>query len=186
MGLVLPRFYAILDRSLRPDLLLGTLARTLLEAGVTLIQLRAKQAPSGQLLAQAGELLSLLPSQVRLVVNDRADVAWLSGAAGLHVGQDDLPVGLARALLGPDRLIGFSTHNLEQLESRLPHGHQDGGGTRRGPGASEGSKGARPPATGGHWRYHTGQRRRYHRGRRRFCGGYQRLADSARHSGTAG
>ncbi|MFQ5926563.1 MAG: thiamine phosphate synthase, partial [Terriglobia bacterium] len=52
-----------------------------------------------------------------VVVNDRADVAWLAGAAGVHLGQQDLPVAAARALLGPERLIGVSTHTFTQVEA---------------------------------------------------------------------
>ncbi|MFB3153892.1 MAG: thiamine phosphate synthase [Candidatus Acidiferrales bacterium] len=117
MPLTLPRFYAVIDRSIRPDLSLQQIARVLAGAGVRLVQLRAKQASGGALLAEAKELRSLLPPEVSLIVNDRADVAQLSRAAGVHLGQDDLPVSVARRLLGPDKLIGFSTHNLEQIEA---------------------------------------------------------------------
>ncbi len=117
MPLTLPRFYAIIDRSIRPDLSLQQIARVLAGAGVRLVQLRAKQASSGALLAEAKVLRSLLPQEISLIINDRADVAQLSRAAGVHLGQDDLPVAPARRLLGPDKLIGFSTHNLEQIEA---------------------------------------------------------------------
>ncbi len=117
MPLTLPRFYPVIDHSIRPDLSLQQIARVLAGAGVRLVQLRAKQASGGALLAEAKELRSLLPPEVSLIVNDRADVAQLSRAAGVHLGQDDLPVSVARRLLGPDKLIGFSTHNLEQIEA---------------------------------------------------------------------
>ncbi len=117
MPLTLPRFYAVIDRSIRPDLSLQEIAQVLAGAGVRLVQLRAKQASGGALLAEAKELLSLLPPGISLIVNDRADVAQLSQAAGVHLGQDDLPPAPARRLLGPDKLIGFSTHNLEQIEA---------------------------------------------------------------------
>jgi thiamine-phosphate pyrophosphorylase len=55
----------------------------------------------------------------RLIVNDRADVAKVAGAAGVHVGQDDLAPAAVRALLGPDRLIGFSTHSTAQLDRAM-------------------------------------------------------------------
>lgn len=116
MPLTLPRFYPVIDRSIRPDLSLQQIARVLAGAGVRLVQLRAKQASSGALLAEVKELRSFLPLEIPLIVNDRADVAQLSRAAGVHLGQDDLPVARARRLLGPDKLIGFSTHNLEQIE----------------------------------------------------------------------
>lgn len=117
MPLTLPRFYPVIDRSIRPDLSLQEIARVLAGAGVRLVHLRAKQASSGALLAEVKELRSFLPPEISLIINDRADVAQLSRAAGVHLGQDDLPVPAARRLLGPDKLIGFSTHNLEQIEA---------------------------------------------------------------------
>lgn len=115
MPFALPRFCAILDRSIRPEWALNELARILTEAGVRLIQLRDKQATSQALLAQAQQLRSLLPRDSLLLVNDRADVARLAGAAGVHLGQADLPAAAARQLLGPDKLIGWSTHRLDQV-----------------------------------------------------------------------
>jgi thiamine-phosphate pyrophosphorylase len=58
----------------------------------------------------------LRPRGVLFLVNDRADVASLAGASGVHVGQEDLDVAAARCLVGPDMLVGVSTHNLEQIE----------------------------------------------------------------------
>lgn len=112
-----PRFYAILDPGLRPELPLAELARILAGAGVRLVQLRAKQASSQELLAMAKELQGLLPASCSLIVNDRADVAALAGDAGAHLGQDDLPPAAARELLGPGALIGLSTHNQEQMRA---------------------------------------------------------------------
>ena len=66
--------------------------------------------------ALAGELAAVLrPTDVHLIVNDRADVAALSGASGVHVGQEDLPVEDARLCCPPPLWVGVSTHNLEQL-----------------------------------------------------------------------
>jgi len=117
MPLRLARFCAIVDPVVRPDLPLAEIARALAEAGVRLVQLRDKQATSLVLLEQARQLLSLLPPDCSLIINDRADVAALAGAAGVHLGQDDLPVAAARALLGPQKIIGLSTHNQAQLEA---------------------------------------------------------------------
>src|SRR5579864_1565151 len=107
--------YAILD----PDfttLPLSQLAVSLATAGVELMQLRCKQASAARMHDLAGELAVLLrPKGVRLIVNDRADVAALSGASGVHVGQEDLPVEDARRLCAPPLWVGVSTHNLEQL-----------------------------------------------------------------------
>lgn len=113
----LPRFYAILDPSPRPELPLVELARILAAAGVRLVQVRSKQASSRELLAVAKELLALLPSGCALIVNDRADVAALAGAGGVHLGQDDLPTAAAREILGPGALIGLSTHSEGQVRA---------------------------------------------------------------------
>src|SRR3972149_518365 len=117
MPLRLARFCAIVDPVVRPDLPLAEIARALAEAGVRLVQLRDKQATSRVLLEQARQLLSLLPPDCSLIINDRADVAALAGAAGLPLGQDALPVAAARPLLGPQKIIGLSTHNQAQLEA---------------------------------------------------------------------
>ena len=113
----LPRFYPILDPSVRPDLTLEELARPLADAGVRLIQLRMKDAPGGDVYDYALRLLRFLPAEVKLIVNDRADVAKLAGAAGVHLGQDDLPPEEARKLLGTDAVIGYSTHTGEQVRA---------------------------------------------------------------------
>lgn len=117
MALTLPRFYAVFDPSIRPDLSLPEAARLLGDAGVRWVQLRHKQAGSGQLLSEAQGLLAALPTAATFIVNDRADVALLTGAAGVHLGQTDLPAAAAREALGADKLIGLSTHTLEQLEA---------------------------------------------------------------------
>jgi thiamine-phosphate diphosphorylase len=91
-------------------------AAALLGAGVRLIQLRVKHASSGELYESAqGVAECLRGAGGTFIVNDRADVAWAVDADGVHVGQDDLPVESARALLGPGKLIGYSTHVLEQV-----------------------------------------------------------------------
>ena len=117
MPLVLPRFYAIIEPAIRPALPLRELGRVLAGAGVRLIQLRSKQSASRDFLADASALLQALPSTSKLIVNDRVDVAVLAGAAGVHVGQDDLPAAAARALLGPEGIVGLSTHSQTQVEA---------------------------------------------------------------------
>jgi thiamine-phosphate pyrophosphorylase len=117
MSVDLPRFCSILDPSLRSDLSLGELAKILADAGVHLVQLRAKNATSQALLHDACQLTARLSRRCRLIVNDRADVAVLARAAGVHLGQDDLPATLARTVLGSGKAIGLSTHNPEQVEA---------------------------------------------------------------------
>jgi len=110
-----PPLYAILDPDVARTPLL-TLAESLADAGVRLMQLRDKRSGAGKLHAQTRELVALLaPRGVRLIVNDRPDVAAMAGAGGVHVGQDDLPVEEARRVCGAGLWVGVSTHNSEQL-----------------------------------------------------------------------
>jgi len=89
--------------------------------GVDLIQLRGKQMGAGSMLELVGRLHPPLEEQgVPLLVNDRVDVALLSGADGVHLGQEDMPAKLARGLLGADRLIGWSTHDPKELADVPP------------------------------------------------------------------
>src|ERR1700688_3500328 len=115
MNLVFPRLYAIIDPTLLTSSELD-LAEALAGSGVELIQYRNKMASSRQFFEISRQLSSVLgPRGVRLVVNDRPDIALLAGAGGVHVGQDDLSVEDARAICGKDRWVGGSTHTLGQL-----------------------------------------------------------------------
>jgi thiamine-phosphate pyrophosphorylase len=110
--------YAIVDAELTKDTV--ALARTLADAGVKLIQLRDKRSTSRQFFTAAQEMAAaLLPGGVLFVVNDRADIAAMAGASGVHVGQDDLPVEDARKLCKPPMWVGVSTHNVAQLEQAI-------------------------------------------------------------------
>jgi thiamine-phosphate pyrophosphorylase len=119
MNLVFPRLYAIIDPTLLAISELD-LAEALAGSGVELIQYRNKTASSRHYFEISRQLSSALgPRGVRLIVNDRADIALLAGAGGVHVGQEDLGVEEARAICGgfegQDRWVGVSTHNLAQL-----------------------------------------------------------------------
>ena len=114
--LVLPRLYVILDAALLtvPE---TECAQELAAAGVRLLQYRNKRASARELFESSRKLISALSSQgASLVVNDRPDVAALAGANGVHVGQEDLGVEEARSVVGPDKLVGVSTHNVEQFQ----------------------------------------------------------------------
>jgi thiamine-phosphate pyrophosphorylase len=114
--LVLPRLYVILDAALLtiPE---TECAQKLGDAGVRLLQYRNKRASARELFESSRKLVSVLaPLKVPLVANDRADVAALAGANGVHVGQEDLDVEKARQVVGPEKLVGVSTHNLEQFQ----------------------------------------------------------------------
>ena len=101
---------------LRDDL--GDFTRAVCGAGVDLVQLREKGLEAGEELRHLGVLAGAAASSGALwSVNDRADLAYAAGADILHLGQDDLPVAVARRLLGPDVLFGLSTHSPEQVDA---------------------------------------------------------------------
>jgi len=112
---VFARLYPIVD--VRPGRLGASadLARKLVDAGAPWLQVRAKSLPDGEFLAFAREVVRLGTShRTRVLVNDRCDVALLAGAAGVHLGQDDLSVAEARAILGPTAVVGVSTHDVAE------------------------------------------------------------------------
>lgn len=115
--LVLPRLYVILDAALLtiPE---TECAEKLAAAGVRLLQYRNKQASARELFDSAKRLSTLLiPQGVTFVVNDRADVALAAEASGVHIGQEDLAAESARSVIGEGKLLGVSTHNLEQFRT---------------------------------------------------------------------
>ena len=136
MSLVFPPLYAIIDADLLKSPLLGkssvgsldlSFAEAMAESGVDLLQYRNKSATSRQLFDVSRAMSEVLsrgsstssfghPHGPRFIVNDRADVALLAGAGGVHVGQHDLGVEEARAIVGADRWVGVSTHTLDQVE----------------------------------------------------------------------
>lgn len=94
-----------------------------LAAGVTLVQYRAKAADGGVLYAEACKLKELCDKyNVPLIINDRLDIALAVGAAGVHLGQDDLPCAVARRLLGEDYIIGVSAHNPAEAVQAVSEG----------------------------------------------------------------
>lgn len=122
MRLNLPKIYPITDARLS-GLSHAEQVRRLAAGGATLVQLREKHSPPREFYREAEEALRVARGLgVRLIVNDRADVALALGADGVHLGQDDLPPAAARELLGERAVIGFSTHNMEQAReaARLP------------------------------------------------------------------
>ena len=117
MSIVFPSLYAIITGDFGGSSATGWADR-LSAAGVAIIQYRAKALSARELFETARELARLSSSKsFRLIVNDRADVAALSGAGGVHVGQDDIPVEVARRVCGADCWVGVSTHSLEQVRA---------------------------------------------------------------------
>lgn len=128
MNLVFPSLYAIIDAALLKTSELS-FAEMMTESGVELLQYRNKHATSRELF-EASQSISVRLSALaqaaapeprfivpRFIVNDRADIALLVKAKGVHVGQQDLSVEEARAIVGPDAWVGVSTHSLEQLDA---------------------------------------------------------------------
>lgn len=115
MKLVFPRLYVILDAALLP-LSEISCAKALIEQGVEFLQYRNKSASSRRLLEIHNQLEELAkPRGVKVVVNDRPDVAAVCRAGGVHMGQEDLPVEDARHVVGDACIIGVSTHTWEQF-----------------------------------------------------------------------
>jgi thiamine-phosphate pyrophosphorylase len=115
MRLVLPRLYVILDSALL-TIPVQDCAQELADAGVRLLQYRSKTEHALNLLNSSRKLASLLISMgVKFIVNDRPDIAVMAEASGVHIGQEDLDVEAARGMVGNEKWIGVSTHNLEQF-----------------------------------------------------------------------
>ena len=116
------RLYVLLTESLCRGDWLET-AKQAIAGGADCLQLREKTLEAGQWLNRARQLVKLChESGVLSIVNDRPDLAVLSGADGVHVGQGDLPPAEARRIVGPQRLVGISTHNPEQFHAALNSG----------------------------------------------------------------
>jgi len=106
----------VTDSALANGRSLAGIVAAAVKGGVTLVQLREKTASTRAFIEQARVLKRLLaPLRVPLLINDRIDVALAAGADGAHVGQQDMPVALARRLLGPAAIIGLSITELGQV-----------------------------------------------------------------------
>lgn len=115
--------YLVTDEGCLQGRALLDCVREALDGGVTLVQYRAKTASSAEMYAEALQLKALCDSfNVPLIINDRLDIAMAVGAAGVHLGQDDLPCAAARKLLGEDYLIGVSAHNPAEAKAALQSG----------------------------------------------------------------
>ncbi|MSQ94544.1 MAG: thiamine phosphate synthase [Gemmataceae bacterium] len=116
------QLYVLVTDGLCRASLVGTVKEAIL-GGAQIIQLREKGLDDRTLLARAREVREVVRSAGTLfIVNDRPDIARLADADGVHLGQDDMPIQEARRILGPDALIGVSTHNLEQVRRAVLDG----------------------------------------------------------------
>lgn len=115
--------YLVTDEGCLQGRALLDCVREALEGGVTLVQYRAKTASSAEMYTEALQLKALCDSfKVPLIINDRLDIAMAVGAAGVHLGQDDLPCAAARKILGEDYIIGLSAHNPAEAKAALQSG----------------------------------------------------------------
>lgn len=111
------KLYLVTDRDLSLGRSLEEVVREAVAGGVTMVQLREKDAATGEFVELGRRLMSVLkPLGVPLIINDRVDVALAVDADGVHIGQSDMDYADARRLLGPDKIIGLSVENFEDLE----------------------------------------------------------------------
>lgn len=110
------KLYLVTDRGLAGERDIADIVREAAAGGVTMVQLREKEIGTEKFIHLAKELGSVLrPLGIPLIINDRVDVALASDADGVHIGQSDMPYEDARRILGPDRIIGLSVENMEQV-----------------------------------------------------------------------
>ncbi|HTZ90714.1 MAG TPA: thiamine phosphate synthase [Alloacidobacterium sp.] len=120
MAAEFPPLYPILDASFLPvherSAYLTSLVSELADAGVTLLQYRNKRGSDAEILADAAVVRAAAPDALRLIMNDNPELVVYASFDGVHVGQEDLSPAAARAIVGPDRIVGVSTHNPAQIE----------------------------------------------------------------------
>ncbi len=116
-NLKIPEIYPITDTRLS-GISHAEQVKKLIEGGAKFIQLREKYSSPKDFYESASKALEIArENNVKIIINDRADIAFALKADGVHLGQDDLPPDEARKLLGENAIIGFSTHNIEQVEA---------------------------------------------------------------------
>ena len=112
------KLYLVTDRELSLGRSLEEVVSEAVKGGVTVVQLREKDASTGEFIELARRLMKLLkPLRIPLIINDRVDVALAVNADGVHIGQSDMSYEDARRLLGPDKIIGLSVENFKDIEA---------------------------------------------------------------------
>jgi thiamine-phosphate pyrophosphorylase len=115
--------YVVTDSDLSKGRSDAEIARMAYEGGADVVQLRMKHADGGEMLSQAIAIREIAEDMCRIfIVNDRVDIAMASGADGVHLGQSDIPVEVARRLMGPDALIGCSVTTVEEAVKAVEDG----------------------------------------------------------------
>ena len=119
MDFIIPKIYPITDVRIS-GISHAEQVERLIAGGATLIQLRDKHAGPNDFYNAAVEAIRIARTHsVRIIINDRVDIALAAKADGVHLGQDDLPPRAARSILGENAIIGFSTHSIEQARAAL-------------------------------------------------------------------
>lgn len=117
------RLCLIIDPELYPELNLLHVVEEAVKGGVSVIQLRLKKTSTKKFYQLAASLSPLLQSaQVPFIINDRVDIALACDASGVHLGQDDLPLAVARRILGPSKIIGISVNNQDEARQAEKEG----------------------------------------------------------------
>lgn len=115
--------YLIADLSFCGKHSLDEIISRSLDGGVTMVQLRGKHQTTRAMIETAQSILKMTRQfHVPLIINDRVDVAMAVNADGVHLGDDDMAIGSARQLLGPDKIIGLSAHTVEEAQSAEARG----------------------------------------------------------------
>ena len=110
------KLYLVTNRGLSLGRSLEEVVSEAVAGGVTMVQLREKDTSTGEFIRLACKFSDLLrPLGIPLIINDRVDVALAADADGVHIGQSDMPYEIARKLLGPDKIIGLSVENMNDL-----------------------------------------------------------------------
>ncbi len=139
------KLYVITGENYHPGRSMLEVMEAALKGGADIVQLRDKDMAKRDLLEKAKRLKELTAKyNVPLIVNDHPDVALAVDADGVHLGQDDMPVAVARQIMGPDRIIGLSTHRIEQAREAEESGADYIG---VGPVYATGTKPGRQPVT---------------------------------------
>lgn len=116
------KLYLILDAQVNGYRELLSILKESVDSGVDIVQLRDKQGHAKDILQFIARALKIIDGRIPLIVNDRVDVALLSGADGVHVGQEDISVEDARRILGADKIIGLSCQTLSHVEKAAKQG----------------------------------------------------------------
>lgn len=115
--------YCLTDEGLSKGRSNIEVVEAMLAAGVSLIQYREKEKKAGEMYAECMQIRKLTKNAgCSFIVNDHIDIAMLVEADGVHIGQEDLPVEKVRELLGPEKIIGLSTHSPEQYLDAVARG----------------------------------------------------------------